>query len=164
MEAGSVGKHEYGDRGRWVKYWVCLGCCISLCYGPFSLGTRFETYKQFIFFLIFKYFFRAVVNHRYLKPRILNQWIRGHTCIFKAYSTCSTHSMITAVHPSWRIFSYPFIHLFCTTLKSVMSSLRSHGYIRYVVDHIQFYQIMACLCRLNTCFGSICGQRAIARL
>jgi hypothetical protein len=43
MEAGSVGKHEYRGKGRCVKYWVDLGCRISPCYGPFSLGRRFET-------------------------------------------------------------------------------------------------------------------------
>jgi uncharacterized OsmC-like protein len=34
-----------------------LGCWISPCYGPFSLGGRFETYEPFIS-LIFKFFFR----------------------------------------------------------------------------------------------------------
>jgi hypothetical protein len=24
-----------------------LGCCISQCYGPFSLGARLETYEPF---------------------------------------------------------------------------------------------------------------------
>jgi hypothetical protein len=32
-----------------------LGCWISPCYGPFSLGGRFETYEPF-FPLIFKFF------------------------------------------------------------------------------------------------------------
>jgi hypothetical protein len=32
-----------------------LGCWISQCYGPFSLGARFETYEPFIA-LIFKFF------------------------------------------------------------------------------------------------------------
>jgi hypothetical protein len=34
---------------------VRLGCCISPCYGPFSLGARFETYEPFIS-LIFQFF------------------------------------------------------------------------------------------------------------
>jgi hypothetical protein len=55
MGASSVGKREYGGKGRWVKYWARLGCWISPCYGPFSLGGRFETYEQFIC-LIFKFF------------------------------------------------------------------------------------------------------------
>jgi hypothetical protein len=33
-----------------------LGCCISPCYGPFSLGERFETYEPFIS-SIFQIFF-----------------------------------------------------------------------------------------------------------
>jgi hypothetical protein len=33
-----------------------MGCWISSCYGPFSLGMRFETYKPFIY-LIFQFFF-----------------------------------------------------------------------------------------------------------
>jgi hypothetical protein len=32
-----------------------LGCWISPCYGPFSLGARFETYEPFIS-LIFQFF------------------------------------------------------------------------------------------------------------
>jgi hypothetical protein len=39
-----VGKRGYGDKGRWVKYWAHFGYWISPCYGPFSLGERFETY------------------------------------------------------------------------------------------------------------------------
>ena len=48
--------HGYGDKGRWVKYWVHLGCRISPCYGLFSLGARFETYEAFIS-LILQIFF-----------------------------------------------------------------------------------------------------------
>jgi hypothetical protein len=55
MEASFVGKREYGGKGRWVKYWAHLGCWISPCYGPFSLGGRFETYEPFIY-LIFNFF------------------------------------------------------------------------------------------------------------
>jgi type III secretory pathway lipoprotein EscJ len=29
-----------------------LGHLISPCYGPFSLGTRFETYEKFIYFIL----------------------------------------------------------------------------------------------------------------
>jgi hypothetical protein len=61
MEASSAGKHQYGGKGRSVKYWAHLGCWISPCYGPFSLGGRFEAYKLFIS-LIFKFFGGAVVN------------------------------------------------------------------------------------------------------
>jgi hypothetical protein len=55
MEAGSAEKREYGDKGKWVKYWAHLGYWISPCYGPFSLGTRFETYETFLYF-IFNFF------------------------------------------------------------------------------------------------------------
>jgi hypothetical protein len=48
MEASSVGKCEYGGKGRRVKYWARLDCWISLCYSPFLLGTCFETYEPFI--------------------------------------------------------------------------------------------------------------------
>jgi hypothetical protein len=43
---------------------------------PFSLGGRFETYEPFISF-IFEFFSGRG------KPRILNQWIRGHVSIIK---------------------------------------------------------------------------------
>jgi len=41
-----------------------LGCWVSPCYGPFSLGARFETYGPFIS-LIFQFFFSGRS-----KPRI----------------------------------------------------------------------------------------------
>jgi hypothetical protein len=62
------------DKGRWVKYWTHLGCCISPCYGPFSLGACFEIYKPFIS-LIFKFF----LCHG--EPWIMNQQIRWHARI-----------------------------------------------------------------------------------
>jgi hypothetical protein len=55
MDTRSVGKREYGDKVKRVNYWARLGCRISPCYGPFSLGGRFETYEIFIS-LIFKFF------------------------------------------------------------------------------------------------------------
>jgi hypothetical protein len=55
MVASSAGKREYGDKEGWVQYWVRLGCWISPCYGPFSLGARFETCEPFIS-LIFNFF------------------------------------------------------------------------------------------------------------
>jgi hypothetical protein len=55
MVARSAGKREYGGKGKRVKYWAHLGCWISPCYGPFSLGARFETCEQFIS-LIFNFF------------------------------------------------------------------------------------------------------------
>jgi hypothetical protein len=48
MEASSAGKHKYGGKVIRVKYWASLGCWISPCYSPFSLGRHFETYKPFI--------------------------------------------------------------------------------------------------------------------
>jgi hypothetical protein len=81
-----------GTKGKWLKYWArlgswisaCygpfyngarLGCWISACYGPFYNGARFETYEPFIS-LIFIFFSGGG------EPRILNQWIRGHTCTY----------------------------------------------------------------------------------
>jgi len=45
-----------GTGTREVKYWACLGCWISQCYGPFLLGAHFENYESFIS-LIFQIFF-----------------------------------------------------------------------------------------------------------
>jgi hypothetical protein len=69
MKASSAGKHGYGDKGRWVKYWARLGCWISPWYGPFLLCTPFETYEPFIS-LIFNFFFLSVVKSGY--------WISGY--------------------------------------------------------------------------------------
>jgi len=46
-----------------VKKYLSL-LWISLCYGPFLLGARFETYEPFIS-LIFQILLGAAVNHRY---------------------------------------------------------------------------------------------------
>jgi hypothetical protein len=53
-----------------------MGCWISPCYSPFSLGARFETYELFIS-LIFQFF----SGHG--EPRILNRRICGHACTLK---------------------------------------------------------------------------------
>jgi hypothetical protein len=42
------GKRTYGGKESWVKEWARLGCWMLPCYGPFSLGARFETYEPFI--------------------------------------------------------------------------------------------------------------------
>jgi hypothetical protein len=34
-----------------------LGCWFAPCYGPFSLGARFETYESVISFFFFFFFF-----------------------------------------------------------------------------------------------------------
>jgi hypothetical protein len=54
MEASSTEKRWYGGRGRRVR-WARLGCWISQCFDPFSLGALFETYEPFIA-LVFKFF------------------------------------------------------------------------------------------------------------
>jgi hypothetical protein len=72
MEASSVGKCEYGGKERCVKDWALLGCWISPCYGPFSLGGRFENHEPFIYLILQIYF----SGHG--TPLILNQWVRGH--------------------------------------------------------------------------------------
>ena len=41
-------KRGFGDKGRRVKDWARLGCYISPCYGPFSLGAGFETYETLV--------------------------------------------------------------------------------------------------------------------
>jgi hypothetical protein len=86
MEASFAGKREYGGKGRWVKFWARLGCWISSCYGPFSLGARFETYEQFIS-LIFNFFFRAAVNRGY--------WFNGYggTTVFYIIKFCYTTNL-----------------------------------------------------------------------
>jgi hypothetical protein len=58
-----------------------LGCWISPCYTPFSLGARFETYEPFIY-LIFN-FFRAAVNRGY--------WISGYggTTVYNELIICA---------------------------------------------------------------------------
>jgi hypothetical protein len=49
-----------------------LGMLFSLCYGPFSLGGRFESYEAFISVIFLLLFFSGRGE-----PRVLNQWIRG---------------------------------------------------------------------------------------
>jgi hypothetical protein len=95
MDASSVRKREYGEKGRWVKYWKRLGSWISPCYGPFSLGGRFETFEPFIC-LIFPISFSSRGE-----PRILNQLIRGHTCTI----LCPTFLwMLTNLVYLWRYY------------------------------------------------------------
>jgi hypothetical protein len=74
MEVSSAGKREYGVKGRWVKYWACFGRWFSPCYGPFSLGARFENYEPFVSLINF-------FSNRG-KPWILNQWIWGTPVLF----------------------------------------------------------------------------------
>jgi hypothetical protein len=63
MEASSVGKREYRGKGRWFKYWACVGCWISPCYGPFSLGAHFELTNHL--FLQFSILWGATLNCGY---------------------------------------------------------------------------------------------------
>jgi hypothetical protein len=74
MEASSAWKHEYGGKGRQVKHWVRLCCCISPCYGLFLLGGCFETYKPFIS-LIFQLFFWPQLT---ADNRNCRYWISGY--------------------------------------------------------------------------------------
>jgi hypothetical protein len=48
VRASDISAWVWGQRKMRVKYRACLGCWISPCYGPFSLGTCFETYEKFI--------------------------------------------------------------------------------------------------------------------
>lgn len=84
--------------------------------------------------------------------------------IFKAHTASITHTVTQQFIPADESSVKPLSVFFFTTLRSVVSSLRIRGHLCYVLDHVQLNQVMACLCRLNTCFGSFCGQKAIARL
>jgi hypothetical protein len=53
MEENSAGKCGYGDKERWGNYWAHLGCWISPCYDPFSLGVRLDTNRLFLSFSFF---------------------------------------------------------------------------------------------------------------
>jgi hypothetical protein len=74
MEASSAGKRECGaeedesSTGRWISPYYC----------PFKFVSRVETYEPFIS-LIFDLEWGAAVK---LDPRLQNQWVRGHACIF----------------------------------------------------------------------------------
>jgi hypothetical protein len=57
-----------------------LGAFGLLGLGPFSLGARFGTYEPFIS-LIFQF------SSGRDKSRVLNQWIRGHTCNLKSQAS-----------------------------------------------------------------------------
>jgi hypothetical protein len=88
MEATSAVKREYGGKGSWVKYWARLSCWISQCYGPFSLGALFETYKPFIS-LIFNFFFG---------PRsTADNWNRGYwTSEYGGTPVSTTRRVVTS--------------------------------------------------------------------
>jgi hypothetical protein len=78
-----------------VKYWACLGWWISPCYGPFSLGGRFETYEPLIY-LIFQFFFRAAVNRRY--------WISeygGHAYVYVYYILRTLYIIFILYKHNW---------------------------------------------------------------
>jgi hypothetical protein len=78
-------KVRYSDVLAWVwgqrkmsQVLDALCCWISPCYGPFSLGTHFETCELFIS-VIFSLF--VWVGGEGYKQQILNQQIWGHDCI-----------------------------------------------------------------------------------
>jgi hypothetical protein len=72
-------------RGQWVKCWARLGYWISLCYGPFSLGARFETYEPFIS-LIFQFFLSGLSQ-----PRILRSTCNVTLLNVFNFSVCDSH-------------------------------------------------------------------------
>ena len=83
MEASMLGSVSTGDKGRRVKHWARLGCSISPCYGPFSLGALFETSQKLIS-LIFEIFFSDRG-----KPRIhTHTHTQTHTCIYIYIYVC----------------------------------------------------------------------------
>jgi len=92
------GKRGYGDKGRWVKQWVRLGCWISACYGPFLLGARFETYELFISLI-----FRAAVNCGKLKPRICGSACTRGEKVFKVTVSETLLRLSCHTHlPTWQ--------------------------------------------------------------
>jgi hypothetical protein len=110
MEASSAGKRGYGGKGRWVKYWARLVCWISRLYGPFSLGSRFETYKPFVS-LIFQFFSGRG------KLRVLYQRILGHAYNFISLSAlkwCYICIYVLKNAIQWRIHKtkVTYVHLF----------------------------------------------------
>jgi hypothetical protein len=57
-----------------------LGCWISPCYGPFSLGARFETYEAFGS-LIFQFFSSGRAKPRITETADTESVDIGHHCI-----------------------------------------------------------------------------------
>jgi hypothetical protein len=126
MEASSAGKHEYGDTGSWVKYWARLGCWISPRYGPFSPGTRFETYKPFISLILT--IFWAAVNRGY--------WISGYggTPVFECTVNSTANFCIFGQSMGWKTHCDTFTsgreHFMrpeWQMLKSQSSDMRQHA-------------------------------------
>jgi hypothetical protein len=93
MEASSAGMREYEDKGRWVKYWTHLSCWISPCYGPLSLGARFETYEPFV--SLFSFFFRAAVNRGYRISGNGEYDCTGFICKHFRSTTCKSLWLLT---------------------------------------------------------------------
>jgi hypothetical protein len=100
MEASSAGKRDYGGKGRLVKYWARLGCWISPCYGPFSLGGRFETYEPFI----------SLIFQLFSGPRwTAYNWNRGYWIIGYGAHLC----VCVCVY----VYIYTYIYLYIYTMK-----------------------------------------------
>jgi hypothetical protein len=76
MEASSAGKREYGGKGL-----DAFGLLDFTMLRPVLAWRAFWNLWH-VYFFNFLFFFRAAVNSGYLKPRILNQWIREHDCIY----------------------------------------------------------------------------------
>jgi len=97
-----------------------LGCWISPCFGPLSFGASFETYEMIIY-LIFQFFFQAVVNRGYGSPPVegsecwllmknpgkLLEWVGGCRCL---QSWCCLLNGQLSVMDSLMTFLY----LYCT--------------------------------------------------
>jgi hypothetical protein len=111
----------YRDKRRWVKYWAHLGCWISPCYDPFSLGAGFETYEPFIS-LIFKSF----LGHS--KPWILNQQIWGHDCIHTSRNSFVMWGLRFPQQCCWR-FNYS--GLWCCVRSVVQKVLKDSSALTY---------------------------------
>jgi hypothetical protein len=138
----------YEDKRRWVTYWSLLGCWISVRYGPFSLGVRFETYEPFIS-LIFQLLFRAAVNRGY--------WISGYrgTTVLRScvsprillfYNTCTERTQLR-----YQNYSYWFLSAERNLEKYLCRLFGYPDVIELTFKHLRKAEFMTVCLRLSVC-------------
>jgi hypothetical protein len=145
MEVSSVGKCEYGGKGRWVKYLACLGWWVSPCFGPFSLGARIETYEPFTS-IIFRLFLGCG------KLQILNQRIWGHDRTFITEVLKLTSLLTLSSGMLWTIGIEAFCRVWSCFLRSAPHSA-----------HISFITV-GCVHSSSCRRTSLCKQNTIMNL